>query len=78
MHLKNVTLELSSKPFTDESEERMVSVCRTMFSQWNPLTEKDHILKLKLGYYPYLMHILKTLNCSICFFCYFFVRQKSR
>lgn len=34
MHLKNVTLELSSKPFTDESEATMVSVCRKMFTQW--------------------------------------------
>ena len=34
MHLKNVTLELSSKPFTDESENTMYSVCRKMFTQW--------------------------------------------
>ena len=34
MHLKNVTLELSSKPFTDESEATMFSVCRKMFTQW--------------------------------------------
>ena len=37
MHLKNVTLELSSKPFTDESEATMVSVCRKMFTQWQDL-----------------------------------------
>ena len=48
MHLKNVTLELSGKPFTDESEERMVSVCRTMFSQWKPLTEKADLVSVLL------------------------------
>ena len=37
--LKNITLELSSKAFPDESTERMREVCTTMFTQWKPLTE---------------------------------------
>ena len=37
--LKNVTLELSSKPFRDESEETMYTVCGKMFSQWKLLTD---------------------------------------
>ena len=37
--LKNVTLELSSKPFRDESEETMYTVCGKMFSQWKLLID---------------------------------------
>ncbi len=40
MTLQNVTLELSSKPFTDDSRETMESVSRTMFRQWQNLLDK--------------------------------------
>lgn len=39
MHLKNVTLELSGKPFYNTSEERMREVCVEMFTQWKRLTD---------------------------------------
>ncbi|WPJ97139.1 hypothetical protein SH580_05385 [Coraliomargarita algicola] len=39
MNLKNVTLELSSKPFLDDSPEMMEQVCRRMYRQWKPLTD---------------------------------------
>lgn len=39
MQLKNVTLELSGKAFTDDSEATMVSVARKMFRQWQSLTD---------------------------------------
>ncbi len=39
MKLKNVTLELSSKPFFDDTPEMMECVCRTMFQQWGNLTK---------------------------------------
>jgi hypothetical protein len=39
MNLRNVTLELSSKPFRDNTEATMRSVCRKMFTQWMPLTQ---------------------------------------
>lgn len=46
MNLKNVTLELSAKPFTDESEETMYSVCRQMFRQWKTLTDEADIVSV--------------------------------
>ncbi|HOG49862.1 MAG TPA: hypothetical protein PKY10_04685, partial [Lentisphaeria bacterium] len=39
MHLKNITLELSSKPFFDDSEDTMRAVCQHLFRQWLPLLE---------------------------------------
>lgn len=48
MHLNNVTLELSGKPFTDESEERMFAVCRQMFRQWKPLTDCADVVSVML------------------------------
>lgn len=39
MNLKNVTLELSSKPFYDDTPEMMERVCRTMFRQWRNMTD---------------------------------------
>jgi len=39
MHLKNITLELSSKPFFDDSEDTMRTVCQHLFRQWLPLLE---------------------------------------
>jgi len=35
--LQNVTLELSGKAFTDDTDATMVAVCRRMFTQWLPL-----------------------------------------
>lgn len=48
MHLKNVTLELSSKPFRDESEATMHSVCRHMFTQWKDLTDAADVVSVML------------------------------
>lgn len=48
MHLKNVTLELSSKPFRDESEATMYAVCRRMFTQWKPLTDAADAVSVML------------------------------
>ena len=48
MHLKNVTLELSSKPFRDESEATMYSVCRHMFAQWKELTDTADVVSVML------------------------------
>ena len=48
MHWNNVTLELSGKAFTDDSEERMFSVCRTLFSQWKNLTDKADTVSVLL------------------------------
>ncbi len=37
MPLRNITLEMSLKPFYDTSPDAVVNVCRTMFGQWLPL-----------------------------------------
>ena len=39
MHIRNVTLEISAKPFTDDSEQTMFDVGRKMFTQWKNLTD---------------------------------------
>lgn len=39
MHLKNVTLEMSGKPFKDESYGTMLQVSRKLFAQWRELIE---------------------------------------
>lgn len=39
MRLRNVTLEISGKPFYDDSEEAMFAVGRKMFTQWKNLTD---------------------------------------
>ena len=39
MSLKNVTLEVSLKPFNDASEEATRETARRMFCQWLPLIE---------------------------------------
>ncbi len=48
MHLKNVTLELSSKPFHDETEKTMYAVARKMFGQWKNLTDKADMVSVML------------------------------
>ncbi len=48
MNLRNVTLELSSKPFRDNSEETMRAVCRKMFTQWMPLTQYADTISVML------------------------------
>ncbi|MBP5641101.1 MAG: hypothetical protein J6X55_16590 [Victivallales bacterium] len=39
-NLRKITLEISGKPFYDDSEESMFKVCRKLFSQWKPLTDE--------------------------------------
>ncbi len=48
MSIKNVTLELSGKPFRNESEELMYSVCKEMFSQWKLLTDQADMVSVLL------------------------------
>ena len=48
MNLRNVTLELSSKPFRDNSEETMRAVCRKMFTLWMPLTQSADSISVML------------------------------
>ena len=38
--IKNITLELSGKAFTDDSQFTMYNVCRKMFTQWKLLTDR--------------------------------------
>ncbi len=40
MQLKNVTLELSAKPFLDDGDDELRRVARKMFRQWKPLTDR--------------------------------------
>ena len=48
MKLRNVTLELSAKPFQNDSEEMMYSVGRTLFRQWAPLTAEADTVSVLL------------------------------
>ena len=48
MHLRNVTLEISGKPFTDDSEQTMFEVGRRMFTQWKNLTDKADQISVML------------------------------
>ncbi len=48
MKLKNVTLELSSKPFYDSSDKTITTVCNTMFRQWYNLTKNSEIVSVLL------------------------------
>ncbi|NLG15496.1 MAG: hypothetical protein GX561_15000 [Lentisphaerae bacterium] len=48
MKLKNVTLELSSKPFRDDSDETMRSVCTKLFMQWHDLTKNADVISVML------------------------------
>lgn len=48
MHLKNVTLELSTKPFHNDSEELLYEVCRHMFTQWKDLTNSADVVSVML------------------------------
>lgn len=48
MKLRNVTLELSAKPFLNDSEEMMYAVGRTLFRQWIPLTAEADTVSVLL------------------------------
>ena len=48
MKLRNVMLEISSKPFRDPSEETMRHVCRTMFEQWKALSDTADVVSVLL------------------------------
>ena len=48
MNLRNVTLEISSKPFRDNSEATMRAVCRKMFNQWQMLTQNADAVSIML------------------------------
>lgn len=48
MKLRNVTLELSAKPFQNDSEEMMYAVGRTLFRQWSPLTAEADTISVLL------------------------------
>lgn len=45
---KNVTLEMSLKPFTDSTPETMERVCRTVFTQWLALTRETEMVSVML------------------------------
>ncbi len=44
--IKNVTLEVSLKPFWDLSDEGIRTVCETIYSQWLPLTKDVEIISI--------------------------------
>ncbi|MBQ8753738.1 MAG: hypothetical protein IJZ19_01765 [Lentisphaeria bacterium] len=46
--IKNITLELSGKAFTDDTQFTMYNVCRKMFTQWKQLTERADIVSVLL------------------------------
>jgi len=48
MHLKNVTLELSSKPFYNDSKAEMIRVAEIMFQQWLALTKHADVVSVML------------------------------
>ena len=48
MRLKNFTLELSSKPFTDDSEETMRKVAVHLFSQWADVCRTADVVSVML------------------------------
>ena len=48
MHIRNVTLEISGKPFTDDSEQMIFEVGRKMFTQWKNLTDMAEQISVML------------------------------
>ncbi|MFI4912182.1 MAG: hypothetical protein ACIAQZ_11000 [Sedimentisphaeraceae bacterium JB056] len=46
--LKNVTLEMSLKPFLRTEDEYVEGVCRELFSQWKSLTDNANIVSVLL------------------------------
>ena len=48
MKLKNVTLEMSLKPFKDNSEQTARDVCRRLFQQWSALTRHADMISVML------------------------------
>jgi hypothetical protein len=48
MALRNVTLEMSLKPFRDTTEETARAVCRHLFQQWRPLIDLADMVSVLL------------------------------
>lgn len=48
MHLRNVTLEMSLKPFHSLTPEHIESVCRRLFRQWAPLIARADQVSIML------------------------------
>ena len=48
MGLRNVTLELSLKPFGDQSEAHAREVCRHLFTQWLPLLQLSEVVSVMM------------------------------
>lgn len=48
MQLKNVTLELSAKPFYDDSDGELRRVSRKIFEQWRSLTDRADLVSVML------------------------------
>src|SRR5512145_1468312 len=48
MRLRNVTLEMSPKPFRVMREDAMAEVCRDIFRQWMPLTRHAEQISVML------------------------------
>lgn len=48
MYWRNVTLEVSLKPFNDPTEEATRSVVRAMFEQWKPLCQRAEAVSVML------------------------------
>ena len=48
MDIKNVTLEMSLKPFRDTSEETATQVCSKLFRQWDALTRHADMISVML------------------------------
>lgn len=45
---KNITLEISLKPFRETREEYIRSVCREMFEQWRPLAKGHEVVSVMM------------------------------
>ena len=45
---KNITLEISLKPFKRTSDEYIVNVCRNVFEQWKPLIKNRETISIML------------------------------
>ena len=48
MKLRNVTLEMSLKPFKEMTPQYMEQVCRTLFRQWAPLIDRADMVSVLL------------------------------
>ena len=45
---RNVTLEISLKPFKETTNEYIRSVCRSVFEQWRPLIKKRETISIMM------------------------------